>query len=88
MLDITNLATNTSLNAKNKWIKKEITSITYLTTTNDHNDKINDFKNKIPNITNLATTTRTAVENIIPSSSNLVKKKLTITQKLVKLKWI
>ena len=39
------------------------------------------------NITNLATTTTTltAVENEIPNVSNLVKK-LTITEKLVKLK--
>ena len=40
-----------------------------------------------PNITNLATTPAlTAAENKIPTDSNLVKKKLTITQKLVKLK--
>ena len=40
----------------------------------------------MPDITNLATTSAlTAVENKIPSVSNLVKK-LTITQKLVKLK--
>ena len=40
----------------------------------------------MPSITNLATTTAlTAVENKIPSVSNLVKK-LTITQKIMKLK--
>ena len=38
-------------------------------------------------ITNLATTTcLTAVKNEIPNVSNLVKKKLTITQKLIELK--
>ena len=45
------------------------------------------MKNKIPNITNLATsTTLTAVENKIFDVSNLVKKTLNITQKLVKWK--
>ena len=45
------------------------------------------MKNKIPNITNLATsTTLTAVENKIFDVSNLVKKNLNITQKLVKWK--
>ena len=44
------------------------------------------FKKEISSITNLATITAlTAVENKIPNVSNLVKK-LTITQKLVKLK--
>ena len=44
-------------------------------------------KNELPSITNLATTTAlTVVENKIPNVSNLVKKKLTITQKLVKFK--
>ena len=41
----------------------------------------------IPKITNLLTTTAiTASENEIRNVSNLVKKKMTITQKLVKLK--
>ena len=41
----------------------------------------------MPSITNLATTNAlTAVENKKPNVSNLVKKKLTITQKLMKLK--
>ena len=44
------------------------------------------LKTKIPNDTNLATTTAlTAVVNKMPNAFNLVKK-LTITQKLVKLK--
>ena len=47
---------------------------------------MNEVKKKIHNINNLATTTAlTAVENKISSVSNL-DKKLTITQKLVKLK--
>ena len=44
------------------------------------------MKGKIPNITDLAATNAlTAVENEIPNVSNL-DKKLTITQKLMKLK--
>ena len=44
-------------------------------------------KNKIHNITNLATTTAlTADENERPNVSNLVIKKLVITQKLATLK--
>ena len=47
----------------------------------------NEVKGKIPNITNLSTTgSLTAVENKIPIFSDLVKKKLTITQKLMKLR--
>ena len=39
------------------------------------NAKINEIKGEIPNITKLATSTAlTAVENKIPSASNLVKK--------------
>ena len=45
------------------------------------------LKKEIPSITDLATTTAlTAVENKVPNVSDLLKKKLTITQKLVKLK--
>ena len=48
---------------------------------------MNEVKGKIPNITNLATTSSlTAVGNKISSFSNLVKKKMTTTQKLMKLK--
>ena len=50
------------------------------------NAKNNEVKGEIPSITNLATKTAlNAVENKIPSISNLVKK-LTIIQKLMKLK--
>ena len=49
--------------------------------------KLTELKNKIPDVSSLATkTVLTAVENKIPSVSNLVKKKQTITQKLVSLK--
>ena len=62
-------------------------SITNLATTTALSAKMNEVKNKIDNTTNLASTTAlTVVENKIPNISNLVKKKLTITQKLMKLK--
>ena len=74
--------------AKIKNIEDKIPDITNLaTTTTTVNAKINEVKNKILNITDLATTADlTAVENKIRNVSNLVKKKLTTTQKLVKLK--
>ena len=49
--DITNLSTNTTLNAKINEVKNEIPSITNLPTTPALNAKINEMKNKIPNIT-------------------------------------
>ena len=64
--DITNLATNATLNAKMNEVKNEIPSITNLATTAALNAKINEVKNKIPSITKLATTTAlNAVENKI-----------------------
>ena len=54
---ITNLATNTTLNAKINEIKKEKPSITNLATTTALNVIINEVNDKIPNITNIATTT-------------------------------
>ena len=84
--DITNLVTKTTLNAKNNEVKGEIPSTTNLATTTALNAKINQVKGKIANITNLTTNIAlTAVENKIRSVSNLLKKKLTITQKLMKL---
>ena len=80
--DTTNLATNTTLNSKINEPKTEISSITNLPTTTGHNAKINEVKNKIATITNLATTAALKIPNVI----NLVRKKLTITQELVKLK--
>ena len=64
--------------------KKEIPSITNLATTSALNAKINKVKNKIPSITNLSTTID------LPAFENkmlvMQSKKLTATQKLVKLK--
>ena len=86
ILDITNLVANTTINAKINEVKKKVPSITNLAITTALNAKINEVKNKIPNITNLATLTAlTAVENKISNVNNLFKK-LTITQKLLKLK--
>ena len=73
ILDINNLATNTTLNAKINEFKNEIPSVTNLATTAALNAKINEVKNKIPNITNLATTTAlTAVENKILDHSKYI----------------
>ena len=47
--DITNLATNTTLNAKTKKVKKEISSISNLATTT----AVTAVENKIPNVSNL-----------------------------------
>ena len=50
-------------------------------------EKLTELENKIPDVSSFATKTAlTAVENEIPSVSSLVKKKQTITQKLLKLK--
>ena len=68
-------------NAKIKNIEDKIPYIANLGTNTTLDAKKNEIKNEIPSITNLAT-----VENKIPDVSNLVEKKLTITQKLVKLK--
>ena len=63
ILHITNLAINTTLNAKINGVKKEIPSITNLAATAALDAKINYFKSKTPNISNFATTTAlTAVE--------------------------
>ena len=64
MPDITNLATNTTFNAKINEVKGEIPRITNLASNVSLNTKINEVKGKIPNITNLATATAVAtVEN-------------------------
>ena len=70
-------------NAKIKNIEDKIPDVTNLAKTSALNAKTNEVKDEILNLaTNAALT---AVENKIPIVSNLVKK-LTITQKLVKLK--
>ena len=74
-------------NAKIKNIEDKIPDITNLDTNASLNATINVVKGEIPSITSSATTTAVAdVENKTPNVSNLVKKKLTVTQKLVKLK--
>ena len=71
--DITNLATNASVNAKINEFEGEIS--TYLATNASLNAKINEVKGKIPNITNLASTTAlTTVEKKMLNVSNLVTK--------------
>ena len=61
-------------NAKINNIEDKIADITNVATI-VLNTKINEVKSEIPNITNLATTSAlAAVENKIPSVSNLVKK--------------
>ena len=73
-------------NAKIKNIEGKIPDITNLGTNTSLNAKINGVKSEILNIINLDTTSSyTTVENKTPSVSNLVKK-LTIIQKLMKLK--
>ena len=66
--NITNLATNTTINTTINEVKREISSITNLATNAALNAKINEVKDKIPNTTNLATTTDlTALETNIPN---------------------
>ena len=84
--DITNVATKTTLNTEMNELKGKIPRITNLAAAAAHNAKINEFKDKIFNITNLVSTTvLTSVENKMSNVSNLIKK-LTITQKFMKLK--
>ena len=74
-------------NAKINNIENKIPDITNLATKNTVNAKKNEVKDKIPSISGLATSSElTAVESKIPNVGNLVKKKLTVTQKLMKLK--
>ena len=47
---MTNLATNTTLNAKINEIKDEVTSITNLATTPALNAKLNEVKDKAPSV--------------------------------------
>ena len=73
--DITNLASNTTFNAKVNEVKNEVPTITNLATNASLNAKTNEVKDEITGITNLATTAVfTTVENEIPNFSYLVKK--------------
>ena len=75
ILDITNLAINTSFSTKIKEVKDEIPRITNLANNASLNTKINAVKGEIRNSNNLATTTAPiAVEKKTPDVSNLVKK--------------
>ena len=70
-------------NAEIKNIEDKTLDVRNLATKAPLNAKLNELKNIIPNITNLATsTTLTAFKNKIPNASNLVKKTLTIIQKI------
>ena len=71
--DITNLATNTTLNSKINQVKNKTLSILSLKTNASLNDEINEVKNKISSITNLATSTAlTVVENKIPGRGKYI----------------
>ena len=73
-------------NAKIKNIEDKIPDITNLATNSSLNAKVNEVKGEIPNITNLATAAAlTTNKNKISNIRNLVKK-LTATQKSMKLK--
>ena len=52
--NITNLATNTTLNVKRNEIKSKIPSITNFAATAAFNAEITEIKHKIPNMTNVA----------------------------------
>ena len=63
----------TEHNAKIKNIKDKIPGITNLANKTTSNAKITEFKTEVSSINNLVTTTAfTAVENKVPSVSNLV----------------
>ena len=84
-LDVNDVFKKDVYNTKIKNIEDKTPDITNLATYATVNAKINEVKGKIPSITNLATTALTAVENEIPNVCDIVKK-VTITQKLMKLK--
>ena len=66
---------------------KQILNTSGLVKKTDYGSKITEIENKIPSVNGLVTNSAlTAVENKIPNVSALVKKKITITQNLVKLK--
>ena len=81
MPDITNLASNTTPNAKVNEVKIEIPGMINSATNASYNAKTNEVKGQILGITNLGTTTAfTTVENKVPNFSDLVKKKKIIMQ--------
>ena len=71
--DITNLATNTTLNTKINEVQNKILSIINLVKTVILNAKLNEVKKKIANISNLATNIAvTSVQNKIPDHSEYI----------------
>ena len=70
-----------------KNIENKIPDITSLTTNTSLNAKINEVTGEISSITNLAATTAPIiVENKIPNTNDLVKKKQIVMQKYQKWK--
>ena len=81
-IDINDFVLKTKYNTDKTELKKKIPNVTDFV----KEAKVTELENKIPDISNLATKTAlTSVENKIPSVNDLVKKKQTITQKLLKL---
>ena len=82
-IDTSDFVLKTNYNTDKTELEKKIPNVTDFV----KNANLTELENKIPDISNLATNTAlTAAENKIPDVSNLVKKKQTITQKLLKLK--
>ena len=68
-------------------VDEKIPDVSGLVKKTDFNAKITEVEGKIPSISGLATNSElTAVENKLPDVNGLIKKKLIMTQKLVKLK--
>ena len=82
-IDTTDLVLKTKYITDKTELQKKITDVSNLV----KKAKLTELENKIPDVSSLGTKTAlTAVENKITSVGNLVKKKQTITQKLLKLK--
>ena len=86
-IDTSDFMLKTKYDTDKRELEKKIPDTSGLVKKTDYNTKITEIEGKIPDISSLVTKTAlTAVENRIASVSNLVKKKQTITQKLLKLK--
>ena len=82
-IDTTDLVLKTKYITDKTELQKKIPDVSNLV----KKAKLTELENKIPDVSSLGTKTAlTAVENKITSVGNLVKKKQTITQKLLKLK--
>ena len=74
-IDTSRFILKTKYDADKLELEKTFFDTSNLIKKSDYNTKISEMAGKIPSITNLATKTAlTTVENIIPSTSNLVKK--------------